>query len=90
MRTCLGSPLASSDSKLILLLLYVREERIEKAGVLGKADVKNAELDAIEASLREAAQQGSSDPFCDYLLGLVLADRWARAAVAVHQQRAVA
>ncbi len=44
--------------------------------MLGKADVKNAELDAIEASLREASQQGQGDPFCDYLLGLVLADRW--------------
>ena len=52
----------------------IREERIEKAGPLGKAQVLNRELQGVEAQLREGAANGEQDAFTSYLLGLVMSD----------------
>lgn len=52
-----------------------REERIENDGPLGKQDVDNKDLEAVEAELAALRQQGSADPFCLYLYGLVLIDK---------------
>lgn len=53
-----------------------REERVEASGALGKAQVMNKELDALETQLEAAQRAGSADAFCSYLYGLLLIDRY--------------
>ncbi len=72
-RTQLGS-----SPPFIICLLRRREERIEKAGPLGKAEAQNKELDGVEQQLRAAAKLGAADGLCMYLLGVVYAERWAK------------
>ena len=55
--------------------LQCREERIENSGPLGKEQVANKEIEAVEAELRAARQQGTADAFALYLYGLVLIDK---------------
>lgn len=52
-----------------------REERVENGGPLGKEDVTNKDIEAVEAELSNARQQGTADAFALYLHGLVLIDR---------------
>lgn len=54
-----------------------REERIEKSGPLGKADVANRELDGVEKQLRAAVTGDQPDGLCMYLLGVICAERCA-------------
>ncbi|KAL3158903.1 anaphase-promoting complex component apc8 [Trebouxia sp. C0010 RCD-2024] len=51
------------------------EERVENGGPLGKEDVTNKDIEAVEAELSNARQQGSADAFALYLYGLVLIDK---------------
>ena len=53
-----------------------REKRVENGGPLGKDDVTNKDIDAVEAELSGARQQGSADAFALYLYGLVLVDKY--------------
>ncbi len=53
----------------------LREERVEVAGALGKAQVLNKDLNALEQELGAAHRAGTADAFCLYLYGLILADR---------------
>ena len=55
--------------------MQCREERIENSGPLGKEHVANKEIEAVEAELRVARQQGTADAFALYLYGLVLIDK---------------
>ncbi|KAJ0765947.1 putative tetratricopeptide-like helical domain superfamily [Helianthus annuus] len=48
------------------------EETIELEGPLGKSDAVNSELVSIERDLAAVRKNGSIDPFCLYLYGLVL------------------
>lgn len=52
-----------------------REERVEVAGALGKAQVLNKDLNALEHELGAAHRAGTTDAFCLYLYGLILSDR---------------
>ena len=45
------------------------------AGALGKAQVLNKDLSALEHELGAAHRAGSADAFCLYLYGLILSDR---------------
>lgn len=51
------------------------EEIVETAGPLGKVDVSNSELPALEQTLGSAFSQGRLDAFGAYLYGTILADR---------------
>ena len=53
-----------------------REERVENGGPLGKEDVTNKDIEAVEAELSNARQQGTADAFALYLYGLVLIDKY--------------
>ncbi len=66
--------------KTVALLRVCREERIEVAGALGKAQVLNSDLDALEHELEAAHRAGHADAFCLYLYGLILSDRQGAAA----------
>lgn len=58
------------------LMLLDREERIEKSGPLGKADVANKELDGVEQQLRAAVKASQQpDGLCMYLLAIICAER---------------
>lgn len=61
-----------------------REELIELAGALGKADVCNRMLDTLERELEALYQAGQADAFILYVYGLVLADRCAPLAIRIH------
>jgi hypothetical protein len=53
-----------------------RQERIEKSGPLGKADVANKELDLVEQQLQASMKAGQQpDGLCMYLLGVICAER---------------
>ena len=69
--------LGCSGAAMFETASWRREERIEKVGPLGKAAVQNKMLDAIEQDLRRAAPVDQADGMCLYLLGVVLAERWA-------------
>ena len=58
-----------------MLLRCFREERTEVAGELGKAQVLNTDLDALEHELEAAHRARRADAFCLYLYGLILSDR---------------
>ena len=45
----------------------LREERVEVAGALGKAQVLNKDLSALEHELGAAHRAGTADAFCLYL-----------------------
>ena len=45
------------------------------AGALGKAQVLNKDLNALEQELGAAHRAGTADAFCLYLYGLILTDR---------------
>jgi hypothetical protein len=67
-------------SAVILLSLAglgdARQERIEKSGPLGKADVANKELDLVEQQLRGSMKASQPpDGLCMYLLGVICAER---------------
>lgn len=69
----------AETQRLTLLLLHspTREERVERSGGGGAAcaaSVCNPELEALEAELREGADE--ADGFLLYLLGLVLSARY--------------
>lgn len=52
------------------------QERIEKSGPLGKADVANKELDLVEQQLRGSMKASQPpDGLCMYLLGVICAER---------------
>ena len=53
-----------------------REERVENGGPLGKEDVTNKDIEAVEAELSSTRQQGTADAFALYLYGLVLIDKY--------------
>lgn len=53
------------------------DEKVEVSGSLGKVDVQNRMLEALEGDLSELRESGAADAFCLYLYGLVLADRCA-------------
>lgn len=56
-----------------------RDERKELAGPLGRADVRNGQLDELEMTLHEECTKMQGSRHCDgflfYLYGCVLADR---------------
>ena len=71
-----GAPESHSRSCCDLCAAGVlREERIEVAGALGKAQVLNKDLNALEQELGAAHRAGTADAFCLYLYGLILTDR---------------
>ena len=56
-------------------MVLCREERVEVAGALGKAQVLNKELSALEQELGAAHRAGTADAFLLYLYGVILSDR---------------
>ena len=50
---------------------------MEAAGPLGRAELPNKELDALETQLEPLQRAGSADAFCSYLYGIILIDRYA-------------
>ena len=55
---------------------HARQERIEKSGPLGKADVASKELDLVEQQLRGSMKASQPpDGLCMYLLGVICAER---------------
>jgi hypothetical protein len=57
--------------------MWCREETVEVAGALGKADVCNRMLITLDRELEELFEAGEADAFILYVYGLVLADRYA-------------
>lgn len=62
--------------RLFPIFPFCSEEKIEVAGALGKVDVQNRTLDTLERDLEDLYQRDQLDPFCLYVYGLVLADRY--------------
>jgi hypothetical protein len=60
-----------------MIRLWCREETVEVAGALGKADVCNRMLITLDRELEELFEAGGADAFILYIYGLVLADRYA-------------
>ena len=82
----------TSTSAVISLSTFIaewcvcREERVENGGPLGKEDVTNKDIEAVEAELSNGRAQGTADAFALYLYGLVLIDKYILCRIVSHQQ----